>query len=218
MLETGLALSIVVSALLTLRAASRSPRRWFYLFKPLTTGFILLAALTSPLVGWNPYAFWVAAGLAFSLAGDVFLMLSDKRFVWGPGCFLAAHVCYIVAFTLRSAGRESLWLSLPFIVAGLGVVIQIAPRARRLRWPVTVYTLVLAVMAWRACALAFFGGSPSAQLAGLGAILFMVSDTLLAINHFVRRFRGGHEAVLGTYYAAQAFIAWSVWPAWWPIL
>ena len=216
---TGLAISIVVSALLTLRTAYSLPRRWFYLLKPLTTALILLAAGMSPLLGWNVYVFWVVAGLAFSLVGDIFLMLSDKRFVWGLASFLVAHVCYIFAFTSRAGLRESPWISLPFLAVGLIVVVQIGSRARRLRWPVTLYTFVLLAMAWRACAAWAAPDSPPAALwAWVGAFLFVISDAALAINHFVRRFRYAQVVILGTYYAAQALIAWSTWLSGWRIL
>ena len=217
MLMTGLAVSIVVSALLTIRTAYGATRRWFYLFKPLTTSLILLAALITPAWLSNRYAPLVAAGLTFSLAGDIFLMLSDKRFIWGLASFLVAHLCTILAFTARAGFRESPWISLPFITAGAVIVAQIASRARGLRWPATLYALVLVAMAWRACATWAVLGSLPALLAMVGAGLFVVSDTLLAINRFVRRFSVAQVLVLGTYYAAQALIAWSTWPANWPV-
>ncbi len=212
MLITGLTVSVVIAALITIRADYSPTRRWFYLFKPLTTILILLIALASPLLGRNPYVFWVAVGLAFSLAGDIFLMLSDKRFIWGLASFLVAHLCYILAFSLWAGFRESPWLSLPFIIVALGILTQIAPRARRLRWPVTVYGLALLAMAWRAFAAWAILGSRPAFLAALGAILFVISDTSLGVNRFVRRFRWAQVVVLSTYYAAQALIAWSAWP------
>jgi uncharacterized membrane protein YhhN len=166
----------------------------------------------------RPYALLIVAGLSFSLAGDIFLMLSDRRFIWGLASFLVAHVCYILAFTGRAGFRESPWLSLPFIAAGLIIAAQIGSRARRLRWPVTLYTFVLLAMAWRACAAWVILSSLPALLAWSGAVLFVVSDTLLAINHFVRRFRPAQAVVLGTYYAAQTLIAWSIWPADWLVV
>jgi uncharacterized membrane protein YhhN len=220
MLITGFTIAIVISALLTMavRMTFGTPRRWFYFFKPLTTTLIFLIAVTSPLRGWNPYADWVMVGLAFALVGDVFLMLSDKRFIWGLASFLVAHLCYILAFTTRVGFRESPWVSLPFIGVGVIIAAQIGARARRLRWPVTLYTFVLLAMAWRACVAWMLDGSPPALLAGVGALLFVISDTTLAINHFVRRFRWAQVVVLSAYYAAQTMIAWSTWPAWWPIL
>jgi uncharacterized membrane protein YhhN len=213
MLLTSLAVSVVISALITIRAAYSPRRLWFYLFKPLTTILILLTVLASPLLRQNPYVFWVAVGLAFSLAGDIFLMLSDKRFIWGLVSFLVTHLCYILAFSLRAGFRESPWLSLPFILAALVILSQIAPRARGLRWPVTVYGLALLAMAWRASATWAILRNLSAFLAALGAVLLVISDTSLGVNRFVRRFYWAQVVVLGTYYAAQALIAWSTWPA-----
>jgi len=213
---TGLAVSVVISAVIAIRS-DYSPRRgWFYLFKPLTTILIILTVMASPLLGQSPYALWVVAGLAFSLAGDIFLMLSERRFIWGLVSFLAAHICYILAFTLRAGFRESPWLSLPFIIAAIVILAQIAPRARGLRWPVTVYGLALLAMAWRASATWTILRSVSALLAAIGAFLFVVSDTSLGVNRFVRRFHWAQVLILGTYYAAQALIAWSTWPAFGP--
>jgi uncharacterized membrane protein YhhN len=101
---------------------------------------------------------------------------------------------------------------------GLIIASQIGARAHRLRWPVTLYTFVILAMAWRACAAWTLEGSPSALWAWVGAVLFVISDTTLAINHFVHRFRWAQGVVLSAYYAAQTLIAWSTWPAGWPIL
>ncbi len=218
MLITGLAVAVVISALITIWAAYSPRRRWFYLFKPLTTILILLMALASPILSGNPYAFWVVVALAFSLGGDIALMLPEERFIWGLASFLVAHLCYILAFSFRAGFRESPWLSLPFVIAAVVILVQIAPRARRLRWPVTVYGLTLLAMAWRACAAWAILESRPAFLAALGALLFVVSDTSLGINRFVRPFRWAQVAVLGTYYTAQALIAWSTWPYTPPIL
>jgi len=213
MLTYALAVSIVISALVAIRTAySPTRRRWFYLFKPLTTTLILLAALLTPTFGSSPCSIFIAAGLGFSLAGDIFLMLSDKYFIWGLASFLVAHLCYIPAFISRSGFRESLWISLPFIVAAFAVVSLVASRARDMRWPATVYGLVIMVMAWRASAAWAVLGSFPALLALAGALLFVASDTLLAINRFIRQFRWSQVAVLGTYYAGQALIAASLWP------
>jgi uncharacterized membrane protein YhhN len=211
MLAYSLTGCIGLSALATLGAAYSAPRTWFYLFKPLTTLLILLLALLAPAVS-RLYQSGLAAGLALSLAGDIFLMLSAKRFIWGLASFLLAHASYMAAFTAVAGFREPPWLALPFLIAGVGFTWQIAPRARSLRWPVTVYGLVLVAMAWRACALWAVTGSAPAWLACLGAGLFVLSDVTLAINRFIRRFRFSQILVLSTYYAAQCLLAWSVWP------
>jgi uncharacterized membrane protein YhhN len=205
----GLTLAVFLSALATLRAAYATPYAWFYLFKPLTTALILFLALLAPAASAF-YQYAIAAGLVFSLAGDIFLMLPAKRFVWGLASFLIAHLCYIVAFTARAGLREPLWLGLPFLALALVAAWQITPRARGLRRPTTVYALVLITMAWRACVLWAVVGDAHALLASLGALLFILSDTTLAVNRFMRRFRYAQMVILSTYYAAQCLIAWSV--------
>lgn len=206
MLADSLTLCIFLSALATLRAAYAAPRAWFYLFKPLTTLLILGLALAVPAV-WGPYRYGLAGGLVFSLAGDIFLMLSAKRFVYGLASFLLAHLCYLAVFTWRSGFREPAWLGLPFLALAAFGLWLFVPRARSLQWPVAIYGLVLLGMAWRAWALWLVAGN---WLAGVGATLFVISDATLAVNRFGRRFHYAQVVVLGTYYAAQCLLAWSV--------
>jgi uncharacterized membrane protein YhhN len=82
----------------------------------------------------------------------------------------------------------------------------LSPHLGRLRAPVAVYVLVIAAMAWRAAARA---AAPVAggTLALAGAVLFMVSDGLLATDRFARPFAAADGAVMVTYYAAQTLIA-----------
>ena len=75
------------------------PWLWLhYLYKPMTTAMILsLAARAAPLPSIG-YRRAVVAGMLFSLAGDVFLMLPQDLFVPGLVAFLLAHLCFIAAF------------------------------------------------------------------------------------------------------------------------
>jgi len=86
------------------------------------------------------------------------------------------------------------------------------PHLGRERAPVAVYVSVIAVMGWRAAVRALAAGTPapSGALALIGAIVFMLSDGLLATDRFARAFRTADAAVMTTYYAAQALIALSV--------
>jgi len=71
---------------------------------------------------------------------------------------------------------------------------------------------VIAVMGWRAAvrAMAVSTPAPSGSLALAGALLFMLSDGLLATDRFARPFRSAEAAVMTTYYAAQTLLALSV--------
>ena len=84
-------------------------------------------------------------------------------------------------------------------------------RHSRVRIPVVIYTLALATMTWCAIARAAEPTASAAEAAGaVGAVSFLVSDGVLAVNRFARPFAGAHAVVMVTYYAAQMLIARSV--------
>ncbi len=193
------------------------PWLWLhYIGKPLTTLLILWLAFSAQPAVDARYRRAVLAGLVLSLIGDVFLMLPGDHFVPGLVAFLLAHVCYIVAFAPGSSGKaRAMGFVVVAVVAG-GNLAGLLPRVdAALKIPVLAYVVVLATMAAFALARAWTPAVArallrSARLAAIGAVLFLVSDSLLAWD----RFAGGVPApallVLGTYYAAQWCIARSV--------
>ena len=205
-----LTLLIAVSAAITTWAEHRNARRAVYLFKPLTTVLILALTATAPQPVSRGYQALVCAGLLFSLAGDVFLMLPRDRFVAGLASFLLAHLFYVAAFAPRPPT-----LAAPPVLAALvayGVVLLRAlwPRLGPLRAPVAVYAAALLVMAWEAAERWMVLDTTPALLAAVGAGFFVVSDSVLAWERFRRRSAYGQAVVLGTYFAAQWLIASSV--------
>ncbi|MBS0317029.1 MAG: sterol desaturase family protein [Proteobacteria bacterium] len=168
----------------------------------------------------------LVAALLASLTGDVLLMLPD-RFVPGLAAFLFAHLCYLALFQRSTArlrgvaagtGREvaavrSVWFpsrrALLFTL-GVGAAAYaylwhgIGPG---LRVPVAAYVLVIALMAAQAIGRALLLGDRAAALVAVGAVLFMASDTLLAVDRFARPLPLASLWVLATYYAAQILIA-----------
>lgn len=210
MLLQLLSLLVLASALLHIRAEYRGPRWQVYLFKPLTTTLILVLALTAPLPISSFYQAAVVLGLLFSLAGDVFLMLPSDRFTAGLLSFLLAHLCYIAAFGSVAAFPISAVVLLPFVLYGVVLLRLLWPHLGRLKLPVLVYAVVLLVMGWQAAEqyLAVQDGRSLLALSGAG--LFVISDSVLACNRFVRRFRLAQAVVLSTYFAAQWLIALSV--------
>lgn len=72
------------------------------------------------------------------------------------------------------------------------------------------YMAVISLMAWLAITMFVQWGEGWALSAAVGAILFVLSDTTLALNHFRRRFWYAQLLVLGSYYLAQWLIALSI--------
>jgi uncharacterized membrane protein YhhN len=144
--------------------------------------------------------------LALSALGDFFLALRDQEryFVPGLASFLGAHLAYLVAFLPR-ASMPSVFalvaIGAAFAAAG-ALIVVLAPRLGRLRWPVFAYFAV--IMAMVAAALSIREAS---WILGAGAVIFALSDSLIAVRKFMGPFPYNNEAVWITYIAAQFMIA-----------
>ncbi len=144
----------------------------------------------------------VLAALLLSLLGDALLLSAGKPFfLAGLAAFLLAHVAYAVAF----AGRAELlaWPVLP-LAAGVWLVLRwLWPHLGEMRVPVVAYCLVIAAMVWLALGMA-------APLVRLGAVLFFLSDLLVARDRFVKPGFGNRLVGLPLYYAGQVLLATAV--------
>lgn len=205
---TALTAAAVVSATLAI-AADWEERRSaaFYLAKPLTTLLILgIAALAPP----SAYQHWLLVALALSLAGDICLLFpSDRWFVAGLASFLAAHLAFVAAF-LQGVDSFALPAWLAAVAAyGAALFAVLVPRAGRLRLPVLSYGAVLGAMVCAAAARYEARADAGAARALAGALLFMLSDSLLGWRRFVGRYRGAQALILSTYWAAIGLIAGS---------
>jgi len=210
MMTLILLLLVILSASIHIQAEYRGSRYFVYIFKPLTMVFILLIAILGQ--GASPfYKSMVIIGLLFSLAGDIFLMLPRDRFIAGLIAFLFAHLFYIAAFASETSAPRW-WLLIPFIVFGVIVYTILAPFLGRMRLPVIVYMAVILIMAWFAWERWGQSSQSRAILAAIGAALFVISDTVLAINRFRYRFSLARLLNLTTYFAAQVLIASSIGP------
>ena len=207
MLIVILTLLAIFSASLHIRAEYHGPQYHVYLFKTLTMVFILLIAVQARKPDTLLYKYAIIAGLVCSLAGDVFLMLPSDRFVAGLVSFLFAHLFYITAFT-SGTGFGFSWRSLaPCLIYGIFLFSILLPHLGKMQWPVLVYMVVVLVMAWQAWERWSQTGQSEALLAFLGAVLFLISDSALAVNRFRGQYKSAQALILSTYFAAQWLIA-----------
>jgi uncharacterized membrane protein YhhN len=153
-------------------------------------------------------------GILFSLAGDVFLMLSDRWFIAGLAAFLLAHVAYIVGFNLPLPVVSPLWsvgLAIVLALSAGRVLRRIVAGLRekglqRLAGPVMLYGTVITVMLLSAMLTLFRPDWPSTAAAGLvalGAFLFFFSDIILAWNKFVAPIKNGRVMNMVAYHLGQ---------------
>jgi uncharacterized membrane protein YhhN len=209
MLQAILTLFVFISAILTILTAYYGRERAHYLFKPLTIVFIILIALESNFPTSSFYRYTIIAGLLFSLAGDIFLMLPRDRFIPGLVSFLIAHLFYIAAFWFESGRSLSLWVIIPFLIYG-GLMLRMLWRnLGEMRLPVMIYMLAILMMGWTAASRLMMTGERGSTLAFTGALLFISSDSMLAVDRFKGGFRNAQVYILITYFAAQWLIALS---------
>lgn len=155
------------------------------------------------------YATLIFAGLVFSLAGDTLLEISDELFVPGLIAFLLGHVWYIAAFL--SVTRELKWpRALPFVAWVLLAYLVLLPNLKDLAAPVAAYVIVIGSMMWRSSVTVTSPPMRWQWLALIGAILFGLSDTLLALKKFNGLAIGPHFTVIGLYWLGQLGLALSV--------
>ncbi len=222
---------LFASVFFLLRAETAQPRdvRAVRLWKPAATALVIAMCLLALLARNAPvYTGLIAVGLVFCFAGDVYLIDGDRpeMFARGLASFLLGHIVFIGALTqiqnLRGMAlnlERELAVGAVLALIVLMLYVYMRPRLGDMRGPVLVYMVVIALMTHRAVvAVDLERAFPSqAVLAAVGAILFMVSDTLLALNRFVFPATGAGASsdrqdaiwVLTTYYAAIAFFALS---------
>lgn len=178
-----------------------------YVAKPATMAALIGVALAiEPADDARRVAFVVA--LAFSLIGDVFLMLPADRFIPGVGAFAAAHIAYIVGFRLDDSSAPALLLGAVVVVAfamlvGRRVLIAVHDDAPEFVGPVSAYIAIISVMVASAIA-------TRNVVAIAGAAIFMASDTLIAWNRFVQPLAWAPVTIMVTYHAGQALLVLSL--------
>jgi len=153
----------------------------------------------------------------FSLFGDIFLMFTDKRmilFILGLGSFLVAQVAYILLFlrTVNISGGESflrknsLYLN-GYIMYGV-IVYALLFNQLDISLKIATFLYMLALLGMSAMALNRYKAvnSMSFKLVFAGSVLFVISDSLIALDKFLTPIPNDTLLIMITYIAAQYLI------------
>lgn len=212
--RTGLTLAASLAAAVAIGTLTVAPDRpaLVWVAKPLATLLLLLLAATTRRALSSRYRGLITLGLAASLAGDVWLMLPDDRFLAGLASFFVAHVAYLAAFTSRAPLLRHRSGVVGYAAVATVVLALVLPAVGgSLRTAIVGYVVIIAFMAAQATSwLLDEPASRAARLAAVGASLFVASDALLALDRFVFTIPARDLLVLAPYWAAQACLAWSV--------
>jgi uncharacterized membrane protein YhhN len=160
----------------------------------------------------------ILAALIFSWLGDV-LLLWPGLFIYGLGAFLMAHLCYILGFRLAQKPDSridsmhfvrSFLYNLPIYLLATLILYFIYPNLGGLKIPVIVYIMVIIGMVTTARDRFKKTTTASFWQVFIGALLFLVSDGILALARFYQDFPEAGILIMGTYASAQLLLVMGI--------
>lgn len=182
-----------------------------YLCKPLLASSLIFWLLANVGINNKKIQNLTVAALFFSLIGDVLLMFEQSDpffFIGGLIGFLIAHLCYIVVFSsmIQQFSITHKWWIVAFVGCYYATLLYILfPFLGELKIPVAVYGFVISSMFFYALHF-LFNKNKACLFILIGAILFVVSDSILAVNKFYSSFNSAGFFIMLTYAFAQYFI------------
>ncbi|MEP2023088.1 MAG: lysoplasmalogenase [Reichenbachiella sp.] len=152
--------------------------------------------------------------LLFSWFGDVALMYVHEKewfFLVGLGAFAVAQSFYFFSFkNAKTQGGgdnfspiQHLFNVFPFAVFAIGLLYTLWPFLDGLKLPVSIYATLICLMALGAVYRNGRTSTESFNQVVFGAILFILSDALIAINKFYAPMENASIWIMGTYILAQ---------------
>jgi uncharacterized membrane protein YhhN len=155
---------------------------------------------------------WVLAALTFSWIGDVLLLFQAKHsifFLLGLASFLLAHIFYIIFFfniRVKENLRSNPWLLLIVVVYYALLITILSPHLGEMKLPVRIYGIVISFIFLLAMHMLYIKNKTAGNWMMLGALLFVISDSILAIDKFYSAFDHAGILIMLTYGLAQLFL------------
>lgn len=179
------------------------------LLMPLLLGHVI-ALPNRKFIGLN----LLVIAILFCWAGDVLLMFTENNelfFLLGLAAFLIGHIFYMLTFNKmadkNSIGKplQPLFYLIPLLFA-VSLLIVLFPNLGEMKVPVIAYAIVISFMCVAAMRRWQRTDIPSFVTVLTGAVLFIFSDALIAINKFHTPFNAASLLIMITYIAAQYLI------------
>ncbi|NOY47895.1 MAG: lysoplasmalogenase [Chlorobi bacterium] len=152
--------------------------------------------------------------LIFSLTGDILLMFvgtSADFFIGGLVAFLLAHIMYILTFLKkRNKTINPLPIIIILLIYAIGVFYIIKDGLGDMQIPVLLYLTVILTMVVMASLRKGKVSNKSYNLVVVGALFFMISDSVLSINKFYQSFASAGLIIMFTYALAQYLIVMGI--------
>ncbi len=152
---------------------------------------------------------WYLLALAFSFLGDVFLMDKNNLFMFGIASFLVTQLLYIFMIVKQMKKPSNFkkylytFLFANYVVYLIGLL---KPNLGELLYPVIIYGIAIAIFGLVATLNYVTKRTITALYLMLGAMLFLISDSMIALNKFHEPQSIYPVAIMITYVLAQYLI------------
>lgn len=183
-----------------------------FITKPLLMPLLGIYLLTQTSSVNSNLKAWIILALFFSWTGDIFLMFEGRSslfFLLGLSAFFIAQIFYIIFFhniRMREYIRGNALFLLLIIIYYSVLVTVLSPYLGSMTLPVRIYGVVLSFMLMLAMHTMLGKNKKAALWMMIGAILFVISDSLLAFDKFFAAFDYAGIIIMLTYGFAQLFI------------
>jgi uncharacterized membrane protein YhhN len=108
---------------------------------------------------------------------------------------------------MKEGIKSKLWLLVPVVVYYVVLISWLSPYLGDKKLPVRIYGIVISFMLLLALHMQYSRNKAAGKWMMTGAILFILSDSVLAVNKFYQSFEGAGVIIILTYGLAQLFIA-----------
>ena len=160
---------------------------------------IPIAILGSGVLRTEPSSTRTILLFALLLSGCGDLLLAFDKFIYGVAAFLIAQLSYALIFKSYWKGIHNRWpITLLLLIYMIAMAWLLIPNLGELKAPVMAYLIVIAAMGL----LAVHSSLP-ARWAVLGVMVFILSDSFIAVNKFLYPLPFESYWIMSTYYGAQ---------------
>lgn len=199
-------LLIIISALLAMYMEFLGNRTVYMVLKPLTTILVTSLLFFLPKQESSKFKMLIVAALLFCLLGDI-LLLFPTYFVFGLAAFLVGHLLFSAGFIRLKGFHPDRTSFLILYGIGASLFFWLQSGLGEFMVPVGVYVLVICFMAWQGIGLFLKDKRKEFLFIAIAVLLFMFSDTMIAISKFKTDFEYSSIVILSTYWMSIGLIA-----------
>lgn len=196
----------LVSACAAIYFESVGNRAIFMFLKPLTTILIMSLLFFVDPHRLSKFKYLMMAAFSLCLLGDI-LLLFDAYFVYGLAAFLLGHILFASGFIKLKGFYFHPVATVGIFAVGTFLFFWLRPDLGAFMVPVALYVFVICFMATQGVGLYMRDKSKAFGWIAMAVLLFMLSDTLIAIAKFKAPFAYSSLLILGTYWLSIGLIA-----------